>query len=103
MYFREIVHFSPYFTTFYGVNLPTPLPVMGTAPSGWTGPQGGIRGGHFGMGCAFQASFRTHGLLGMVYQCICIYTYIYIYVPWSKVAILRMVIPPLIGILIMGI
>ena len=29
--------------------------------------------------------------------------YIIIYVPWSKVAILGMVIPPLIGILIMGI
>ena len=29
--------------------------------------------------------------------------YLDIYVPWSKVAILGMVIPPLIGILIMGI
>ena len=28
----------------------------GDTPSGWTGPHGGILGGHFGMGCAFQAS-----------------------------------------------
>ena len=31
------------------------------------------------------------------------YAAIDLYVPWSRVAILRMVIPPLIGILIMGI
>ena len=32
-----------------------------------------------------------------------VYNIIYVYVPWSKVAILGMVIPPSIGILIMGI